>query len=110
MIFVLAGCSTMMTVNAVDQQGMPVQGANVMVDGEHIGQTPEATISVSNFVGRTPLISVTAEGFVPRSVEAVRELKVGPLIGGTIVWPLWLWMWGPRSQQNVVLIPLMPAQ
>ncbi|MCL2600823.1 MAG: carboxypeptidase-like regulatory domain-containing protein [Treponema sp.] len=111
MILVLAGCSTMMTVNATDQHGMPVHGANVIVDGEHIGQTPTASTRVSNFIGGSTSITVSADGYLPRTIEAAREAKAGPIIGGFFIWPIWLWTWGPRPQQNVVLtpVPLRPA-
>ena len=106
MILVLfSGCSTLMTVNAVDPVGIPIHQATVLVDGENIGQTPYASTRVSNALWVNPEITVTAEGYHTRKVEAVRELKVAPLIGGLFLWPVILWVWGPRATQNVVLTP-----
>ena len=101
-----AGCSTMMHVNAVDQHGMPVQAATVLVDNAHIGITPHASTQVSNFIASEPRISVSAEGFHPTTVAAQREVKVGALVVGIFLWPTLLWVWGPRAQQNVMLTPV----
>jgi len=109
MILVLIGCSTMMTVNATDAHGTPIVGAHVIVDGQHIGQTPGASTSVSNGLWSTTRISVTADGYHPQNFTARRELKVGPLIGGLFVWPFLLWVWGPSSEQHTVLTPLAPT-
>ena len=101
-----SGCTTMMTVNAVDQMGLPIDNATVLVDSENIGQTPDASVRVSNFVGGNTTIRVIAEGFHPRTTEANREFKVGPFIGGLFIWPVLLWVWGPRSVKNVMLTPV----
>ncbi|MCL2070081.1 MAG: PEGA domain-containing protein [Treponema sp.] len=100
-----SACTTMMTVNAVDPTGSQINGATVLVDGENIGQTPAATTTVSNFVGSTTELRVTANGYHPRTLEASREVKMMPLVVGIFVWPLLLWVWGPTGQQNVVLTP-----
>jgi len=107
MIVILSGCSTTMMVTATDQQGRPIPGANVVVDGQHIGQTPGASTSVSNFIGTTQ-ITVTADGYFPRNFVATREFKVAPFIGGLFLWPMWLWTWGPRAEQHVILTPMLP--
>ena len=104
-MFFFAGCSTMMTVNVVDQMGVPINGAVVLVDNERIGQTPDASTSVSNFIGNTTNIRVVADGYHPRTVEADKELKVGTLVGGLVAWPFLLWTYGPRATQTVVLTP-----
>ena len=100
-----AGCSTMMTVNAVDPFGMPIENATVMVDNERIGQTPDANTRVSNFIGTSTNIRVMAEGYYPRTTEPEREFKVGSFIGGLIMWPLLLWTYGPRATQTIMLSP-----
>ena len=107
-----AGCSTMMHVNAVDSHGHPISNARVLVDHEFIGVTPNASTSVSNFVGNSaPMIRVTADGFHDRNVQAQNEVKVGNVVAGVLLsWtvvgllPL-LWAWGPRANQTVVLTP-----
>jgi len=106
MVF-FGSCTTMMTVNAVDPNGRPIKSATVIVDGENIGKTPEASKSVTNFIGETPSIRVTAEGYQTRTVEATKELKIGPLIGGFFTGAvLFLWVWGPKAEQNVILTPI----
>jgi len=104
LVFVV-GCSTTMNVNVFDPTGRPIDGATVSVDGGPIGQTPDASTRVSNFVGNTPSIRVTADGYLPRTVDAEKEFKVGAFIGGIFVWPVLLWVWGPRAQQNIILTP-----
>ena len=99
------GCATTMSVNAIDPNGTPINGATVMVDGLNIGQTPDAATRESNFIGNNPSIRVVAEGFNPRTTEAAREFKVAPFIAGLFLWPLLLWVYGPRAEQNVILTP-----
>jgi uncharacterized protein YceK len=106
MILVLSGCSTMMTVNAVDQDGRLVNDATVLVDGKKIGTTPNATKKVSNAVWKTPIIMVTKQGFYPIIKEADKEFKMGPAIAGVLlICPLWLYVWGPRPHQLITLTP-----
>ena len=99
------GCATTMIVNAVDPHGRPVNQAVVLVNGENIGTTPDATTEISNFILSNNEIRVTAPGYLPRTVQPVNEVKVGPLIGGFFCFIPWLWVWGPRPHQNVVLTP-----
>ena len=108
LILVLSSsCSTTMNVNAVDPLGIQVIGATVLVDGENIGQTPNAGTKVSNFAGSIPEIRIIAGGFRTHTTEPDREIKVGTFIVGLIppFWPLLLWAWGPRKQQYVILTP-----
>ena len=106
-----AGCSTMMTVSAVDPQGRPVNNARVLLDNEFIGETPNANANVSNFIGNSPVIRVMADGYHDRTTPVQNEVKVPNLVAGLLLgWtglgllPL-LWVWGPRAQQTVMLMP-----
>ena len=99
------GCTTMMRVNAVDPNGEQIYDARVLIDGEYIGETPDATTQVSNFVGESPEIKVIKNGYNSRSIEPNKELKVPALIAGIFVWVPLLWVWGPKAQQTVVLTP-----
>ena len=100
-----SACSTMMTVNAIDPVGRPIHDATVLVDGQFIGLTPDTSIRVSNFIATSTDIRIIAEGYHPRTAEPVRELKVGAFIAGIFIWPVLLWVWGPRAQQNIFLTP-----
>ena len=103
----ISGCSTTMNIYTVDSIGNQVTGATVMIDGENIGQTPNASKKVSNFAASDIEIRVIAEGFRTRITEPMMEIKVGTFICALIP-PLWLlmfWAWGPRTQQYVILSP-----
>ena len=105
LLIFLSGCSTMMTVKAVDPVGNPVNGATVFVDDEKIGETPDASTKVSNFVGSSVDIRVTAEGFYTKTTEPRKEFKTGAFIGGLFILPMFLWVWGPKAEQVVLLSP-----
>ncbi|MCL2269938.1 MAG: hypothetical protein FWC24_01210 [Treponema sp.] len=104
-----SGCalSTKMTVNALEPNGKPVNDAVVMVDGINIGQTPNARKKVSNFVGTTPEIIIVKDGYEVVRTEAVKEVKAANLITGIFLLnvPAWFWVYGPKSQQNIILTP-----
>jgi hypothetical protein len=101
----IGGCSTMMTVSAIDTYGRPINDAVVLVDGENIGQTPNASTRVSNFAANDYSIRVVAEGYQPRTTQARKELKTGSFVAGIFLfWP-WLWAYGPKAEQNIILTP-----
>ena len=103
-----AGCasSTKMTVNVIESNGKPVGDAVVMVDGVNIGQTPNAVIRVSNFVGTTPEIMISKDGYDTVRTEAVKEVKATNVVLGVMLnFFSWFYVYGPKSQQNIILIP-----
>lgn len=109
LVLVFSGCSTMMTVQAIDADGRPINEATVSVNSKVVGQTPNASTSVSNFVGSTPSIQVQASGYQTNTTKPDKEIKVGSLVGGLFLWPLFLWCYGPKAIQNVTLAPAAPA-
>jgi hypothetical protein len=109
MILVLfSGCvsTTMMKVNAIEPTGKPVDNATVLVNGENIGQTPNASTEVSNFVGTDTEITVSKDGYYTARTGAVKEVKMANVVLGVLlnVWAF-LWVSGPKAQQSVVLTP-----
>ena len=102
----VSACSTMMTVNAVDPNGSQISDVRVIVNGQDIGQTPNTTTKVSNFIGDDTSIRVVKEGYVTRTVGAEKEIKIPVLIIGLLFTyiPL-LWVYGPKALQTVVLTP-----
>ena len=104
-VVLLSGCTTLVRVNAVDPNGEQIYDARVLLDGEFIGETPDATVEVSNFIGETPEIRVTKDGYNSRSIEPKKEIKMPALIAGIFVWVPLLWVWGPKARQTVVLTP-----
>jgi len=106
-----SGCvsTTMMRVYALEASGKPVNGATVLVNGEPAGATPEATKRVSNFVGTDTEITVTKDGYYTVTKEAEKEAKAANIVLGLLlnIWAF-LWVVGPKANQNVVLTPKVP--
>jgi len=94
-----------MNVDVTDHRGVPVSGATVLVDGRNIGQTPNASVRVSNLAGSLPVIRVWKEGYIPVQREAAGEIKVASLIGGILILVPFLWIYGPSSHQHITLMP-----
>jgi len=84
--------------------GKPIEQATVVVNGENIGKTPSASIRVSDASWEQVEIRVIAEGYITRTIDAVREVKTGPIIAGMLLglWPL-VWVYGPKATQTVTL-------
>ena len=99
----LSGCvaSSQVTFNVQNTKGQPVS-AKVFVDGEMIGDSPAVT-KMSNGVWNDPEIRVTKDGFRPYRSGVVKEAKVANVVIGFIIWPAWLWCYGPKKQQYVIL-------
>jgi hypothetical protein len=109
MILVLfSGCvsTTMMRVNAIEPTGKPVDNATVLVNGELIGQTPNASTKVSNFFEADTEITVSKDGYYTTRTEAVKEVKTANVVLGILI-NIWAFLWvsGPKAHQNVILIP-----
>jgi hypothetical protein len=102
------GCisTTKVTINAVDLNGKPVDGANVMINGKNIGLTPNASTKTSNFMGTDVEITVSKAGYYTARTEANKDLVVGNVILGFCINPFaLLWVFGPKKNQNVVITP-----
>ena len=103
----LSGCvsSTKMVVNAVDPSGKPVIDATVLVNGENIGQTPNADKRISNFAGTETEITIFKDGYNTAKTEPVREAKSANIVFGIFNPFAFLWVSGPRIKQYFVLTP-----
>jgi hypothetical protein len=112
LLLVLNSCvsTTVMQVNAIEPSGKPINNATVLVNGELIGQTPNASKRVSNFMGVDTEITVSKRGYYTAKTGAVQEVKSANIVLG-ILFNIFAFLWvsGPKSQQNVVLTP-RPAQ
>jgi uncharacterized membrane protein len=107
-LVLFSGCvsTTMMRVTAVEPTGKPVDNATVLVNGENIGQTPNARTKVSNFLGADTEITVSKNGYYTARKEAVKEVKMPNIVLGILLNTFaLLWVSGPKAQQNVVLTP-----
>lgn len=95
LVILLASCatSTMVTFNS------NVEGANVYVDDELVGQTP-LELRMSNFVTDEPTVSVEKEGYKKSRKPISKEVKVGNFISGLFFWFPYLWVYGPKEIQS----------
>ena len=75
---------------------------DVYVDGEYIGRTPNASVSLSDAVWGNPSCYAIDEAGNTYSYNIQREVKVGAVIGGFFLWPIWLWTYGPKPEQMIV--------
>jgi len=105
-ISVLCACipTTHMKVNVISQDGAPINGANVIVDGEYFGTTPNASGSVSNTGSKT--IEVTKQGYFPVTTITATEMKTGNLVFALLlnIFAL-IWITGPKPLQTVTMLP-----
>ena len=98
------GCSTTVHFNAM-VDGEPIEGAKVYVDGQLIGETP-TTAKLSNAVWEDPSITIKADGYRQLNTGLKKEAKAGPIVGGILLlWPMFLWCYGPKANQNFELEP-----
>ena len=113
-LVLFGGCvsSTMMTVYATDPNGRPLDNAAVSVNGESIGQTPNARKKVSNFAGTDVLLTVSRDGYYTTNTDAVIEAKAANILMGIFfINPFaYLWVAGPKANQNVVLMPVTAGE
>jgi len=102
----LAACSmsTRMNVSVTDFEGNTIEGANVLVDGRSIGQTPDASIEVSNRLGDLPMIRVWKDGYRPVNTQATGEIKISQAVTGVFFLIPLFWVYGPKAEQNILMI------
>ncbi|MBR4986285.1 MAG: hypothetical protein IKY83_11180 [Proteobacteria bacterium] len=87
-------CSTAVTFTSNRPQ-------EVKVNGMRVGTTP-TTVSLSDAVWEDYNVVYTdLETGEETHFQATKEVKVGAVIGGIFLWPIFLWCYGPRAQQNV---------
>ena len=110
MVLVLFGScasTTTMRVNANDPNGRPIDDAAVLVNGENICRTPNAITRVSNFAGTETEITVSKEGYYATRTEASHKVMPKNIVLGSLLNVFaFLWVVGPKTQQNVVLTPV----
>ena len=86
-----------------------VDGAEIMVDGFKIGTTP-TQYKMSNGFWEDPDVSIKKEGFKDLNFGVKKEVKVFNVVTGVVLSPFTLcipllWSYGPKTNQNYVMIP-----
>lgn len=94
---ILSSCST-----AVQLTSDP-PGADVDINGMSYGKTP-VTVTLSDFDFTDYRLTLSKLGYQDKVVVLEKETKVGPVIGGFFIWPIWLWCYGPMDAYNFQLI------
>ena len=99
-IFAIALCSFIVACSTTTHfnSNVPV---DVYVDGKYVGRTPNATVSLSDAVWGNPECYAVDESGNRKYYQIRREVKIGAVIGGFFLWPIWLWAYGPAETQYI---------
>ena len=109
MILVLFGScatSTMVKIYTTEENGKPINDATVTLNGQVVGQTPNAQMRISNFAGTNPQFTIYKEGYNVVRKELVKEVKPRNVIFGLLMNVFaWLWVYGPKPYQEIIMTP-----
>jgi PEGA domain/Caspase domain len=94
----LSACSTYVFVTS------DPSGAEVEINGQTMGQTP-VDVALSDFDLNIYHLTLSKPGYRDKKVTLQKELKAAPFIGGFVLWPFWLWCYGPMDTYSYKLEP-----
>ncbi len=97
-VLLLSSCSTSV------QLSTEPPGADVEINGQAQGKTP-LTLTMTDFDFTEYSVTFRKLGYQDKTVVLQKELKTGPFIGGFLIWPIWLWCYGPMDAYNFQLVP-----
>lgn len=86
----VAGCATMSRIETTPD------GAVIYINKEKIGISP-VQCKLSNFVGNSYYLEARKDGYKTLTLELNKEAKIGNIVAGLFIWPLFLWGWGPEG-------------
>jgi hypothetical protein len=94
-----------MTVVVKDENGVPIENADVYLNNKPIGKTPFVKKKVSHAVWKSYQIRVKKEGYLDAEVKSKRGLHIVHLIIGLVpfLWLLLLWAYGTGKVQTITL-------
>jgi uncharacterized protein YceK len=89
----LSGCATMVTIET------NVPGASVRMNNQVIGTTPVSK-EMTNAIWETQNVVIQKDGYKVIRAPLQKEIKAVPAVAGFfLLWPLWLWAYGPMPEQ-----------
>lgn len=112
LVALLAACTATLRV-----QTTPPEATAYLTDGPWRGEGPPTSYIASGRGGIRSAVPyfawsdyhvwAHAPGYAPASVQLPVEPKIGPIVGGIFLWPLWMWAAGPtESSVQVDLVKL----
>jgi len=105
-----------MTVVVKDENGVPIENADVYLNNKPIGKTPFVKAKVSHAVWKSYQIMVKKEGFLDTEITSKRGVHIVHLIigiigipgliaagAGVVLLPFLLWAYGTSKVQTITL-------
>jgi len=105
-----------MTVVVKDENGVPIEDADVYLNNKPIGKTPFTKAKASHAVWKSYQIRVKKEGYLDTEIKSKRAVHIFPLIIGLIgtpflaidgigvvLYPFLLWAYGTAKVQTITL-------
>lgn len=93
-LVVLMGCSTMVAIHTLPEK------AKITINDQPMG--PNETLS--NFDFNDYNVKISADGYKTLNTSLKKEVKVGALVLGLLLWwPELLWVYGPSANQSFEL-------
>ncbi|QQO09167.1 PEGA domain-containing protein [Breznakiella homolactica] len=98
-VLCIAGCSTSTKVT-IDSSP---QGAQVILDGKVIGDTPIYDYKISNRLGRVYSVVLQKEGHQTLHTKLKTETKAASVVGAVLLLVPVIWVEGPQENQYFLL-------
>lgn len=71
------------------------KGAKAYINDQPVGETPISE-KLSNFIGKDYKLTLKKEGYTTLTTMLEKEIKVGGIVGGIFLLPVFLWCYGPE--------------
>lgn len=82
-----------------------IEGTEVIIDGKSYGTEP-GKVKISNAMWEEPKIVLRKDGYKTKYGYLKKEVKVVNAIFGVLglgLWPSYLWIYGPKSEQYYIM-------
>jgi len=102
LVFLAVGCASNVKFAVRDKTtGQPINNYSVTVDGK--SYSSGETAQLNRAIWKSYSATVQADGYQPEEYRIKKEIIPEMLIGGIIIWPAWLWCYGPSEMQEFYL-------